>query len=84
MSFVHRCVFTFGVLSGLVSAAPAATETDRLILPPTPTEAPEVASTACGDLIVAKEQGMLSTASISESNHLKPNRTNSVLGLRCV
>ncbi|KAJ4351873.1 uncharacterized protein N0V89_007217 [Didymosphaeria variabile] len=56
MSVVHQCVLVFGVLSGLVSAAPAS-ETDRLILPPTPTEAPEVASTACGDLIVSKEQG---------------------------
>ncbi|KAL5405541.1 hypothetical protein PMIN06_002127 [Paraphaeosphaeria minitans] len=55
MSVFHRCVLVFGVLSGFVSAAPAASET--LISPPTPTEAPDVASTACGDIIVSKEQG---------------------------
>ncbi|KAF1968020.1 hypothetical protein BU23DRAFT_558868 [Bimuria novae-zelandiae CBS 107.79] len=55
MSVISRCVLVFGVLGALAEGAPA--KTDRLILPPTPTEAPEVASTACGDLIVSKEQG---------------------------
>ncbi|KAJ4299947.1 hypothetical protein N0V90_005195 [Kalmusia sp. IMI 367209] len=57
MSVIHRCLMLLALWFGLAIAAPSPAETNRVILPPTPTEAPEVTSTACGDLIVAKEQG---------------------------